>query len=166
MWSDSSAAWSQPDGHMCARPREVKGGSARLRRGSTGAEERRLEAPSVNTELSTSTTSVGLVGVGGLTSNIDSISNCLSLPVSTNSFSRSIDELSLSFPELNDRHLTEGFTLTELKTSLLLLKQEISRVLCIRRQHLMLEFNILLYFQSVWNIISHSISMIRSGQTK
>ena len=144
---------------MCARPRELKGGSARLRRGSTGAEERRLEAPSVNTELSTSTTSVGLVGVGGLASNKDS--KLLSLPVSTNSFSRSLDELSLSFPELNDRHLTEGFTLTELKTSLLLLKQEISIVLCIRRQHRMLEFNILLSF---WNI-SHLISMIRSGQT-
>ena len=135
----------------------MKGGSARLSRGSTGAEDKRLEAPSVNTPLSTSTTSVGLVGVGALSWNNSSISDFLSLP--DINLSRSL--VSLNFPELNDRHLTEGFTLTGLKTSLLLLKQEISIVLCIRRQHRMLEFNILLSF---WNI-SHLISMIRSGQT-
>ena len=155
MWSVSRNAWSQPEGHIWARPREVKGGSARLSRGSTGAEDRRLEAPSVNTALSTSTTSVGLVGVGALASNNDSISDLLSLPVSPKSLSRSLEELSLSFPELTDRHLTEGFTLTELKTSLLLLKQEISRVLCIRRQHLMLEFNILHYIFNLSGISYH-----------
>ncbi len=111
----------------------------------------------MNTALSTSTTSVGLVGVGAgaLASNNNSISDLLSLIVSPKSLSRSLEELSLSFPELTDRYLTEGFTLTELKTSLLLLKQEISRVLCIRRQHLMLEFNILHYIFNLSGISYH-----------
>ena len=90
----------------------MKAGSARLRPGSTGAEDRRPEAPSVNTEWSTSTTSVGLVGGGALGWNNCSISDSLSLPVSIN-LSRSLVELSLRFPELNDNNLIEGFTFTE-----------------------------------------------------